>query len=156
VVWCWRRSPAHAVVASVPLPESGHRFRDVLLHDGEPKGTRLLDGREVSVFDELARLEDSGTPTWQAETLGATNDDIEALTDLVGPPGLGMDDWSGIRVMCAECSLGSPDANHSHEAVRSDTLRMGLAGSEEELRSCLDEWLDARPHVVLADLELMW
>lgn len=40
VVWCWRRSPAHAVIASVPLPESGHRFRDVLLHDGEPKGTR--------------------------------------------------------------------------------------------------------------------
>jgi len=32
--------PAHAVIVRVPLPESGHRFRDVLLHDGEPRGTR--------------------------------------------------------------------------------------------------------------------
>ncbi|ADX74506.1 hypothetical protein Asphe3_34010 [Pseudarthrobacter phenanthrenivorans Sphe3] len=29
VVWCWRRSPAHAVISNVPLPESGHRFGDV-------------------------------------------------------------------------------------------------------------------------------
>ena len=155
VVWCWRRSPAHGVIASVPLPESAHRFRDVLLHDGAPRGTRVLDGRELSVFDELVRLEDSGLPTWQAHVVGSGHDDLEALAALLGPRGLAMDEWSGIRMLCAACSLGSPDAGHSHEPVRADAVRLGLAGGEDELRSALDEWLDARRDVVL-ELELLW
>jgi hypothetical protein len=156
VVWCWRRSPAHGVIASVPLPESGHRFRDVVLHDGQPRGSRMLNGQERPVFDELARLEDSGLPTWQAYVVGATSDDHEVLSDLVGPRGLGVDDWSGIRMLCAQCSLGSPDAGHTHEPVREDATRLGFAGDETGLRSAIDEWLDAREHVVLLDLEFLW
>jgi hypothetical protein len=71
VVWCWRRSPAHAVISNVPFPASGHRFRDVVLHDGEPKGTRQYGEQEVAVFDELARLKSSDLPTWQAQLTGA-------------------------------------------------------------------------------------
>lgn len=156
VVWCWRRSPAHGVIASVPLPESGHRFRDVLLHDGQPRGSRTMNGRELAVLDELSRLEDSGLTTWQAYIVGATSDDLEALSDLVGQRGLGVDEWSGIRMLCAECSLGSPDTGHSHEPVREDATRLGLAGGEDELRQAIDEWLDARRHVVLLGLEFLW
>ncbi len=155
VVWCWRRSPAHGVIASVPLPESGHRFRDTLLHDGAPRGTRVLDGRELPVFDELVRLEDSGLPTWQAHVVGAGSDELQALSELLDPRGMGLDEWSGIRMLCAACSLGSPDTGHSHEPIREDAVRLGLAGGENELRSALDEWLDARRHVVL-ELELLW
>ena len=68
VVWCWRRSPAHGVIASVPLSE------------------------------------------------------------LLEPGGMGLDEWSGIRMLCAACSLGSPDTGHSHEPVREDAVRLGLAG----------------------------
>ncbi len=156
VLWCWRRSPAHAVVASVPLPESGHRFRDVLLHDGAPRGTRMLDGREVSVFDELARLEDSGVPTWQAHVVGAGPDAMAALSDLLGRRRLAVDDWSGMRVLCSACSHGSPDAGHDHEPPAQDATRLGLAGAEPELRAALDEWLDAHPQVAMVDLELVW
>ena len=91
VVWCWRRSPAHGVIASVPLPESGHRFRDTLLHDGAPRGTRVLDGRELPVFDELVRLEDSGLPTWQAHVVGAGSD------ELPGAVGAARSTWDGPR-----------------------------------------------------------
>jgi tetratricopeptide (TPR) repeat protein len=156
VIWCWRRSPAHAVVASVPIPESGHRFRDTLLHDGAPRGTRQLDGREVSVFDELVRLEDSGLPTWQAQIIGAEGDDFQALSDLLGPRGLGVDEWSGIRMLCAACSLGSPDVGHTHDAAPEAATRLGLAGGEDELRAAVDVWLDTHRHVVLVDLELLW
>lgn len=156
VVWCWRRSPAHAVIASVPLPESGHRFRDSVLHDGEPKGTRRLGDREVAVFDELALLETSGLPTFQAQVENASPDDLEALTQIVGPRGLGLDEWSGIRVMCSECSHGSPDADHSHDPLRSDVLCLGLAGAEHDLRDCLALWTSQRSHLNVVDLELLW
>ncbi|TCO18059.1 hypothetical protein EV652_11684 [Kribbella steppae] len=156
VVWCWRRSPAHAVISSVPLPESGHRFRDVVLHDGEPKGQRRLGDRDVSVFDELARLDESGLPTWQAQLLGAEPDDLAALAEIIGPKGLGLDDWSGIRMMCSDCSHGSPGAEHDHAAAPTDATVVGLAGSEGDLRACFDEWLADRPHVTLAELTFLW
>ncbi|HZF38186.1 MAG TPA: tetratricopeptide repeat protein, partial [Blastocatellia bacterium] len=36
VVWCRRIDPARAIIACVPLPQSDHRFGDLLLHDGAP------------------------------------------------------------------------------------------------------------------------
>lgn len=156
VVWCWRRSPAHAVISNVPFPASGHRFRDVLLHDGEPKGTRQYGEQEVAVFDELARLEDSGLPTWQAQLTGADANDLAALADAFGPAGLGLDEWSGIRLLCADCSHGSPDTAHNHAPAATDATVLGLAGSETDLRALIDPWLAARPHVVLAELTHLW
>lgn len=156
VVWCWRRSPAHAVIASVPLPESGHRFRDVLLHDGEPRGSRRIGDRDVSVFDELEKLHDSGLPTWQAQVEGTTPEDAEALGDIAGPRDLGVDDWSGIRVMCSDCSHGTPDPGHLHPPASRGAAAFGLAGHEEDVRACLDEWLRLRPHLHLLDLQFLW
>lgn len=157
VVWGWRRSPAHAVIASVPLPETGHRFRDVVLHDGEPKGTRLLEGREVSVFDELGRLEESGLPTWQAQVVGASDEDFQVLSELFDQRGLGFDDWSGIRLMCSACSHGAPQDGHDHIATTStDIKRLGLAGHEADLDEAIHEWLSVRRGINLLNLDLLW
>ncbi|ONI68618.1 hypothetical protein BWI15_37180 [Kribbella sp. ALI-6-A] len=154
VVWCRRRSPAHAVISSVPLPASGHRFGDVVLHDGEPKGTRRLGDQEVAVFDQLARLEDSGLPTWQAQVLNANPSDLDALADLAASRGLGVDDWSSIRLMCADCSHGSP--GHDHPPAATEATVLGLAGAERDLRDCLDMWASTRPQLTLAELTFLW
>ena len=156
VVWCWRRSPAHAVIASVPLPESGHRFRDVLLHDGEPKGTRWLGDSEVSVFDELEKLQDSGMPTWQAQVSGATAADVDAFGDIVGQRGLGVDNWSGMNLLCSSCSHGSPDPSHSHQPAPEGTTTLGLAGPESDLSQCFDVWTESRPELSVTNVELLW
>ena len=156
VVWCWRRSPAHAVVASVPLPESGHRFRDVLLHDGEPKGTRRNGDREVSVFDEIVRLSESGLPTWQAQVSGPSTAEIETVGDFFGHKGLGADNWSGMNILCSDCSHGSPDADHHHEKPADGTVILGLAGHEGDVAQCLEEWTAAQPGVVVLALDLIW
>jgi hypothetical protein len=156
VVWCWRRSPAHAVIASVPLPESGHRYRDVLLHDGEPRGTRTVGDAEVSVFDELERLRDSALPTWQAQVAGATPDDVGSLADLIGDRGLGVDDWSGMDILCSDCSHGSPGAHHSHQPAPAGTTTLGLAGPESDLSECLAAWGQARPGVSIDSVDLLW
>lgn len=156
VVWCWRRSPAHAVIASVPLPESGHRFRDVLLHDGEPKGTRRDGDIEVSVFDEIGRLHDSAIPTWQAQVVGATPEDVAAAGDVFGERGLGADNWSGISVMCSDCSHGSPDEGHHHATPPADTVLLGLAGPEDEVAECLERWRADRPAIEVTRVDLLW
>src|SRR5260370_20218699 len=55
VVWGQRLDPARMVILNVPLPESGHRFHDIILNDGDSNGTRVDEhGREVPVFDELS------------------------------------------------------------------------------------------------------
>ncbi|MFI2564966.1 tetratricopeptide repeat protein [Paenarthrobacter sp. NPDC018779] len=156
VVWCRRRSPAHAVITSVPMPESGHRFRDILLHDGEPQGTRLNEGREVSVFNELERLEASEIPTWQAQITGAGRDDLQVLADTLGRRGLGLDEWSGIRMMCSDCSHGLLQEGHNHEAPAADATVLGLAGHESDLEQALDEWRKSRSAVDVVSLELLW
>jgi PAS domain-containing protein len=156
IIWCWRRSPAHGAVASVPLPESGHRFRDVLLHDGEPKGSRRDGDREVSVFDEIARLSESDFPTWQAQVAGASPEDVEAVGDFFGERGLGADNWSGINIMCSDCSHGSPSDDHHHEKPSDGTVILGLAGHEDDVAQCLESWQAARPEVSVLALELLW
>jgi hypothetical protein len=95
-------------------------------------------------------------PLVGGQLVGATPDDLAALADIVGPRGLGLDDWSGIRLMCSECSHGSPGPAHDHAAAPTDATVVGLAGSEAELRACFDESLADRPHITLAELAFLW
>lgn len=156
VVWCWRRSPAHAVVASVPLPQSGHRFRDVILHDGEPKGSRRTGDQEVSVFDEIVRLCESGMPTWQAQVSAPSLAEVETVGDFFGERGLGADNWSGMNILCSDCSHGSPSADHHNEKPSDGTMILGLAGHEDDLARALEVWTAARPGVSVLALDLIW
>ncbi|MGI8605493.1 MAG: tetratricopeptide repeat protein [Verrucomicrobiales bacterium] len=86
VIWAFRIDPARAIVRSVPLPESDHRHGDLLLHDGSPNGYRLLEGREVPVFDELEILRPSDFGTFEATVFVETVDDLAATS---GRPILG-------------------------------------------------------------------
>ncbi len=56
-VFAQRIDPCRARIESVPLPECGRRYGDVILHDGEARGRRVVGSREVTVFDELVRLD---------------------------------------------------------------------------------------------------
>ena len=86
-----RIDPCRARITNVPLPESGYRFGDIVLHDGAPTGTRP-DGRggEVSVFNALERWQQSPHDTYA-------------------------EDWtSSIRFICLRCSYGNTP--HEHES----------------------------------------
>jgi hypothetical protein len=157
VVWCWRLSPAHGVIANVPMPASGHRFRDVVLHDGVPAGSRVRDGEEVPVFDELVRLEESGIRTCQAQIRGAQLDDLKALADMLDSREMGLDDWSSMRILCAECSRGNPEADHRHQHTpgHESDRNVGLAGEPSELSAIIDRWLADRSQVEVVDLTLL-
>src|SRR5262249_5113786 len=117
VVWCRRIDPARAIIENIPLTESGHRYGDLLLHDGAPNGYRQLEGKEVPVFDELELLIPSQFGTYEVTIDGAGSDEIEMLVEMTSASGLFAEDWSAnIRVLCLACSEGRPfDDKHKHE-----------------------------------------
>jgi hypothetical protein len=59
VVWAHRLDPARASLTSIPFPESGYRWGDVVLNDGAPVGYRQVEGREVPVFNAIQLLQRS-------------------------------------------------------------------------------------------------
>jgi tetratricopeptide (TPR) repeat protein len=117
VVWARRIDPARARIVSVPLPESGHRYSDLLLHDGAAVGERRLGERAVPVFNALARLEASGYQTFVLWAPGATPGAIPALEALADEEECGFEDWSAnVRYICAQCSRGPAPPGHQHHA----------------------------------------
>lgn len=120
VVWATRIDPARAVVLNIPLPNSGHRWRDLVLHDGAANGHRMLRGREVPVFDSLHCLERSQYRTFVVD-VDAGTEAMEMLSTVADDLGGAAEDWStNTRSLCKECSEGTPghlhDVDHSSPA----------------------------------------
>jgi hypothetical protein len=143
VVWCERIDPARAVIRNVPLPESGYRFGDVMLHDGARNGTRLLEGREVPVFDALLRLSESDFHTYILDLPDSTPSQRALLAELAFTRGLAAEDWSeSLRFICRSCSEGRVHERHDSElgGVRPELAVAAAARSAEEVERLLEEW----------------
>jgi tetratricopeptide (TPR) repeat protein len=143
VVWCRRIDPARAVIACVPLPQSDHRFGDLLLHDGAPNGFRKVDDKDVPVFDELQLLTPSEYGTFEVIVSGVKPEDIDSLSDLAAEDGLAAEDWSSnLRAICRACSEGRGVGKHTHDIEQTDYRRIGFAAvSEIQTREILRKWL---------------
>lgn len=143
VVWCDRIDPARAIVRNVPLPESGHRYGDLLLHDGAPSGTRILNGIEVPVFDALERLEASDMRTYVLDLPGSTEDMRTTLEDLAFESGMAAEDWSrSVRFLCRKCSEGQPHELHDRDlaGVRGDVSVAVASAAEGSLEWLIEQW----------------
>src|SRR5437870_4271007 len=158
VVWGRRLDPARIVILNVPLPQSGHRFHDIILNDGASNGTRTdQHGTEFPVFDELSIWEVSEYSTFRVR-LQIQDDSAEKhLTDLCTTHELGVEDWSTIRILCTKCSRGNPGP---HECVakplEDGSRRFGFgAKTQEDLSSVLQEWASANAGADFGNLELV-
>ena len=112
-LWASRLDPVRARIDNVPYAESGHRYGDIVLHDGASTGSRDDgQGRQVHVFNELQLLERSEFATFVAFVSAPAQADRNALHDF--DDGLGMiEDWTeSVRALCLRCSYG---AVHNHE-----------------------------------------
>lgn len=118
VVWATRIDPARAILENVPLPDSGFGWGDTVLHDGAPNGYRTLNGRDVPVFDGLARLERGRFVTFSVD-LGEVGCSGAALLDAADALGGAGEDWgASVRVLCRACSEGRPSsAAHTHASA---------------------------------------
>ena len=151
-VWARRIDVVRARLLDVPLPESGHRFGDIVLHDGASTGRRSTrEGREVPVFNALQTLERSPFQTFTAFVACDDAEDVRALEDAQAP-GLGLvEDWTGsITRYCLRCSYGTP---HDHARAAGDDAgawdRERNVGSAAQGRATVDavlqRWRDAAP-----------
>jgi hypothetical protein len=157
VVWCQRIDPARAVVRNVPLPNSGYRYGDLLLHDGAPNGSRMLRGEEVPVFDAIQLLKASPYRTYAVRVRAGSADAVQALAEQAESNDCGIEDWDTIRRLCASCSVGNPDpyAANPQYAERQVVELAIAARSDENLRSLLMGWASAHPGSETIDITLL-
>jgi hypothetical protein len=147
VLWTRRIDPARAYITSVPLPESGHRHGDLLLHDGAPNGYRMVRGREVAVFDAIAILRPSRLGTFETTVRVDEVEALAALEETFVAAGAAAEDWSSIRYICQECSEGRPHEGHDLGAPHaSGERRIGMAASRRDVAAeLLRSWSEQAP-----------
>jgi hypothetical protein len=154
VVWGVRLDPARARIATVPMRESGRCLGDVVLHDGEPRGHRMLGHREVPVFEELELLAPSRESTWVVKVTVPARKDLDALLAELERRGVPAEDWTTtVRILCRACDEGNPDLpaeRHDERCGRRpggdawDTGHILAAAAERDdaLREALAEWAE--------------
>ena len=158
VLWCDRIDPARAIIRSVPTPECERRWGDLVLHDGEPKGKRLLNGKEVSVFDEILVIEPSRCGTFRAGVLAPAEVDSHDLVERLEKAGLAGEDWTqSVVMLCKECSEGRPHEHHHgqrQEPPWSAERSFGVAAeTESAIQAILIEWSGGGPGRSVLGLE---
>ncbi|HAL22767.1 MAG TPA: hypothetical protein DCP40_08575 [Stenotrophomonas sp.] len=160
VVYMTRIDPVRARIDNVPLPESGFRFGDIVLHDGASTGHRTYGGQDVPVFNAMQRLQRSDMATFTVFVHCDSADDIAAL-EAMTLPGIGMvEDWTAnVRRLCRRCSYGTPH-QHGNEATPDDDgtwkreRDLGIAAQgRAAVEKLLATWTAAGPGRVLEAIE---
>ncbi|KIQ25225.1 hypothetical protein RT97_24380 [Variovorax paradoxus] len=157
VVWSDRIDPARAILRNVPSAACGHRFGDLVLHDGAANGYRKHGDREVPVFDALELIAPSDYSTYEVWIDDATEKDINALIERFELAGAAAENWTtSIQVLCKACSEGRPDGEHNHAPGEPPEAfgpwHVGIAAREEaHARRILDEWHRLTPKAALRD-----
>jgi hypothetical protein len=132
VVWTDRIDPCRAVITSVPLPECDRRCGDLVLHDGEPRGQRMLGKQSISVFDELDVLKRSHLGTWEVRVVAVSPEARDALLAVFDNTSVVVEDWTAsVRMLCNACSLGLPGHEHDDDPAWVRERRIGVAAPDE-------------------------
>lgn len=145
VVWSRRIDPVRARITSIPFPNSGFRYGDIVLHDGAPVGCREYEGREYSVFNVFELFEPSPYSTYEAELSGVKPEDVEAFCSICDELKIPCEDWTtSVRNICRQCSEGRPHEHHDHDKEEEwkDRHIVGLAAMDEKtVRQAFDQWI---------------
>ncbi|MDX2598975.1 tetratricopeptide repeat protein [Streptomyces caniscabiei] len=137
VVWIERLCPTRGRVVNVPVT-GGRRYGEIVLHDGQPNGERVVDGTTFPVFDELLLFEASDLPTLRVTVAVGESADLEALVALFADHDFGAETADSLTVHCACCSEGTIHKEHTQTRTGAQCLR--LAAPEEDARRLLDLW----------------
>lgn len=151
VVWCRRLDPARAEVLNVPLPGSGRRWGEIVLHDGVPTGERVSEGRTYSVFDEIELWAPSAVPVHAVTLRVRTEEDLQALVEVAAADGVTVEAWETVTPLCPACSAGRVDQDQPHEHDISDgpvaggRTTVGVAASLTVTGSLVHRWVTIDP-----------
>jgi hypothetical protein len=116
VVWGQRIDPVRARIESVPLPDSGFRYGDVVLHDGAAAGYRLLNGSKRAVFNVFEVFEPSSYGTFVVQIEVSDQSTLDKALAMAKVDDLEVEDWTrNIQILCRKCSEGLPHDEHDQE-----------------------------------------
>ncbi len=99
-VFARRIDPVRAQVINVPLPDSGYRYGDIVLHDGASTGQRRFHQSMVPVLNVLQRMETSAYPTFAVFVNCLQRADLDALIE-ARVPGVAFVEDSSRTTVCA-------------------------------------------------------
>ncbi len=152
-VWVIRVCPVRAMIVNIPLPESGYRLGDIVLHDGAPQGQRESDGKSYPVFNVLERVHRSLFRTYAVELNAPTPEDIESLASIAANLKFRVEDWShSIKAICFKCSFGIPHEHKGRKKKKISSLppewsmnrQVGIAATnKEDVLKVLYQWTGA-------------
>jgi tetratricopeptide (TPR) repeat protein len=155
VVWSRRVDLARARILNIPLPGCRFRFGDLVLTDGAGVGHRVLNGRDLPVFNVLCRLESSPLKTFVGAVSVPSPEDWKALVALAEQEGGAAEDWaSSVYVLCKSCSEGRVDPACSHGVLEGEQACGIAAQDEAHLVRILNRWRVDVPGLVTRTWEL--
>ncbi len=156
VVWARRVDPARAELRGVPLPLSQRRWKDIVIHDGVPNGSRKLAGKEFPVFDEIQVATPSEYSTYMVVAKIGPRNAGRALLDKAEASGFSAVDWrSSLRFLCDKCLKGMPHEKHFHEVEGGERLFGVAARREEQVREVVDAWASEESDCEVVSVQLM-
>lgn len=142
-VWATRICPARAIIKNIPLPESEHRFKDMVLNDGAPNGYRTSEGKEYPVLDEIQHLSKSDYQTYSVKCKLISKAEFEDLQQRCWKSDIAIENWTtDVQMLCKQCSEGKPHESHDHDLKSTNgENKIALAStSQETLVSVLEAW----------------
>jgi hypothetical protein len=140
--------PARVKIANIPFPESGYRWGDIVLHDGEPNGERVSGETRYDVFDVLERWSPSEIPTIVIEADCGSEEDALALIEMFESSHFAAEDWTrSVRPLCQACSTGKP-GDHDHPFTKDGAFHsFGIACPAGLAATILERWALSSPQV---------
>jgi hypothetical protein len=141
-----RIDPVRAQIINVPLPDSGYRYGDIVLHDGAPTGERRFHQSRVPVMNALQRTIVSEYPTFAVFATCPRREDLDALVEMRVPGIAFIEDWTdSIRHICLRCSYGAPHRHREGDDGADDVWHpqrdLGVAAqSKRSVLRLIERW----------------
>jgi tetratricopeptide (TPR) repeat protein len=144
VLWCKRIDPVRARIENVPTIGSGRHYDDILLNDGQPNGSRIVEGRKFDVLDEILVLQKSDYLTFEITMEGSNPAEMKEFKRICEGYAVECENWTAnTRILCKQCSEGTPHTHHDHKLKPEDgVFHFGLAGKNRpQIEQVLESWM---------------
>ncbi len=148
ILWMQALDPARGQILSIPHPDSGYRFRDILLYERKPIGHHIVNQKRVVVYKEMGLFKRSPFDTHSCLLHDVNAEQIDRLEKLCYDGRLGFEVWSNAaRGMVVNNPGAFPEyygrsilGEEKNEAVSNHALIAIAAIHQAEVIHVLDAW----------------
>lgn len=98
VVWAKPIHPLKAQIVSIPHPDSGRKFGEIVLYDYKANGYRVVETTQYPIHDELQLLKRSFYTTYSLLIPKESSDKLDKLEELCSAENMGFEIWSNLNL----------------------------------------------------------